>query len=219
MTRYALYFAPPEGPLAGAAARWLGRDAATGALLPQPHPALPPLTTSARRYGFHATLKAPFRLAEGQQPAALCAALDQFAARRQALRQPLRVAMIEGFLALLPDGEAQALNTLAAEIVEAFEPFRAPLTAPEVARRNPEALTPRQRLLLERWGYPFVFEGFRFHMTLTDRLDPAQEALLHPLAKAHFGPLLAAPVLIGDLVVFVEGADGTFHQLHRARMA
>ena len=41
-------------------------------------------------------------------------------------------------------------------------------TAPQ--RRRPETLSPRQRELLHRRGYPFVMEEFRFHPRLTGGL-------------------------------------------------
>src|SRR5690606_24575986 len=70
--RYAIYFTPErDHPLTRKAAQWLGRDAFGGETLP-PSSAAPLSaaevafqTAAARRYGFHATLKAPFRLAEG----------------------------------------------------------------------------------------------------------------------------------------------------------
>ena len=34
-------------------------------------------------------------------------------------------------------------------------------------------LTDRQEALLTQWGYPYVMEEFRFHITLTGALDPA----------------------------------------------
>ncbi|MGQ3281168.1 MAG: DUF1045 domain-containing protein, partial [Shinella sp.] len=71
--RYALYFTPSASdPLTLSAQRWLGRNAFTGATLAQlsvqgfDAATLAGLTADPRRYGFHATLKAPFSLAEGR---------------------------------------------------------------------------------------------------------------------------------------------------------
>ena len=62
--RVAIYHTPPyEHPLTRAAADWLGRCAFTGA--PKVASVAPDLTASARRYGFHATIRAPFRPIEG----------------------------------------------------------------------------------------------------------------------------------------------------------
>ena len=85
--RYAIYYTPPEqSELAKKAAAWLGRDAFTGeksapvASGPLSAGEVAYHTASARRYGFHATLKAPFRLAPGESEQGLAAAIDAFAA-------------------------------------------------------------------------------------------------------------------------------------------
>jgi putative phosphonate metabolism protein len=217
MTRYALYFAPAEGPFATAAARWLGRDAVTGADRLPIDPALWALTQSARRYGFHATLKAPFRVADGQNLEALIAAMEDFAATQAAVTlDGLQLAALDGFVALIPHGETTALDTFAARVVRDFDFFRAPLTEADIARRNPAGLSARQRGYLDRWGYPHVMDEFQFHMTLTDRLSADQAAWVLPLAEATFAPFLQKPVLIDALTLFVEGADGLFHHHYRA---
>lgn len=219
MKRYALYYAPPPGTWAETAARWLGRDAVSGEARMQPHLALAGLTASARRYGFHATLKAPFRLAEGSSEEDLLAAVEVFAAGIAPFSvEGLRVAVLDGFLALVPSGDASALDTFAAQVVVRFERFRAPLAAEDRARRRPEQLSERQRALLDTYGYPWVMEEFRFHMTLTDRLTPEQSARLQPLAEADFTPVLPRPLVLGALSVFAEDAEGLFTEIHRARL-
>lgn len=220
MTRYALYFAPPSGAFADTAARWLGRDAISGAILDPDTPELWPLTASARRYGFHATIKAPFRLAEGVSEAALISALDAFAARHAPVRiDALDLASLGGFLALIPQGDTAALNAYAARVVEHFDPMRAALTPAEIARRNPAQLSARQRALLDLWGYPHVMDEFQFHMTLTDRLNDVDRAWVQPRAELAFAPYLGQAVMIDALNLFVENAEGAFHQVHRAPLS
>lgn len=212
MTRYALYFTPPDGAFAETAARWLARDAARGEPAVPIHPELWPLTESARRYGFHATLKAPFRLAEGATQAQLTDAMAHFGARTPpVLMAGLHIADLDGFLALVPMGDTTALDAFAARVVQDFDPLRAPLSDADIARRRPETLTPHQRALLTEWGYPYVMDEFRFHMTLTDRLAPDQIGWVKPLAEATFGPFTGQPVTLDALTLFVEGADGLFH--------
>ena len=219
MKRYALYYAPPPGLWAETAAHWLGRDAVSGEARMQPHPDLEALTVSARRYGFHGTLKAPFALAEGVSEDDLVAAVEVFAAGIAPVTvEGLAVADLDGFLALLPTGDTTALNALAAQVVARFDRFRAPLSEAERARRQPERLSEVQRALLDTWGYPYVMDAFRFHMTLTDRLTPEQHAWVRPLAEAVFAPVLPRPFVLGALSVFGEGEDGLFHELHRARL-
>lgn len=218
MQRYAVYYAPREGPFAYRAAEWLGRDPGTRGVLPQP--VLPgigdphAITAAPRRYGFHGTLRAPFRLAEGVDAPRVRDRVAALAARlAPVVCDGLRLETLQGFLALTPHGCEAALVDLAAVVVEATDDLRAPLTEVEIDRRRPDGLTPRQRDLLHRWGYPFVMEEFRFHLTLTDRLErpePVRTAL-----ETFFTPVLPAPFVIEDLCLFAEDTGGRFHLLHR----
>jgi putative phosphonate metabolism protein len=224
--RFAVYHAPPEGtPLADLAARWLGRDAATGAPLARPAlPGLEParaevLTESPRFYGFHGTLKAPFALAGGATAGDLIAAVDRFAAGRCAFDiPPLRVRALGAFVALMPSAPAPALDDLAAACVRAFESLRAPPDAAELARRRAAGLTPAQQGNLERWGYPYVMDDFRFHMTLTGRIaDDAERAAVAEGLAALFAPVLAGPESVAGLAVFHQpDRRSPFRLVHRA---
>jgi Protein of unknown function (DUF1045) len=216
--RYAVYYAPRPGAFATRASEWLGWSAETGQALPQPQlpgiadPAA--ITGDPRRYGFHGTLRAPFRLAEG---VTALHAIEAVATLSQRLApvvcEGLRLENLHGFLALTPLGCEAALLSLGAAVVEATDPLRAALTEAERARRRPESLSPRQRELLDRWGYPHVMEEFLFHLTLTDRLaDPAPVAAA---LEAHFAPVLPRPFVIEDLCLFGEDAAGRFHIIHR----
>lgn len=217
-TRYTVYYAPREGSLAYRAAEWLGRDPATGRDLPQPvlagigDPHL--ITAGPRRYGFHGTIRAPFRLADGVGEIMVRDRIGSLAARLAPVTcEGLRLECLEGFLALTPLGCEAALLGLGAAVVEGTDDLRAALTEAEIARRCPDRLSARQRELLHRWGYPFVREEFRFHLTLTDRLhtpEPVRQAL-----EAHFAPVLPAPFVIEDLCLFGEDLSGHFHLLHR----
>lgn len=218
MKRFAVYYAPPAGDFANHAAAWLGWDPVLGAAVSQPDLGLDAaaMTGDPRKYGFHGTIKPPFRLAEGVTRDALHHALGDLAARLAPVTLPgLQMKNLDGFLALIPQGETDALLELAAEVVTALDPLRAPLTEAEIARRKPERLTDRQRKLLDLWGYPYVMEEFRFHLTLTDRLDPALATQAAATLLTYFGPVLPAPFVIGDLCLFGEAADGRFHLIHR----
>jgi putative phosphonate metabolism protein len=209
--RFAIYAAPPVGDaLAQFGSAWLGRDAETGeALAPPSVLGLTPirwneLTRQARHYGFHGTFKAPFELATGTTFTQLTDALANFAAGQPVIAAlPLKLAQIAGFLALIPSADSAILDDLASGCVETFDPFRRPENAAQVAKRK-SGLTPRQSALLERWGYPYVFEEYRFHMTLTYPV-PAEEAvwLMRELA-ALAQPALARPLRIDALCLFVQ---------------
>lgn len=220
MKRFAIYHTPPPGALADAAAHWLGRDAASGAAPVQPYPELHALTKSPRRYGFHATLKAPFRLAPGAtEGALLCGLQDLAAGLRPVALDGLEVVLFGGFLALVPRGDTTGLNALAAQLVTGLDSFRAPMTDNERARRNPDALDDHRRALLDAWGYPYVLDAFRFHMTLSDRLSDAQADVLLPLARAHFEDVLPQPYLLDTLAIFGEDQAGRFHLCHRVGLS
>ncbi|WP_420391519.1 DUF1045 domain-containing protein [Acuticoccus sp.] len=181
--RYAIYLTPPEGdPLADAAARWLGRSPFDETPRATAAPASARADVPAR-YGFHATLKAPFRLAEGADEPALLEAFHQaYAGPPLVLR--LTIAPLSRFLAFRTEDEAA--EAAARRAVEAFEPLRAPLTVEERARRRPERLDAHGLALLERWGYPYVMDRFTFHMTLTGPLDLADAASVADAAHGHF---------------------------------
>src|SRR5262249_55850996 len=94
--------------------------------------------------------------------------------------------------------------------VRDFDGFRAPLTDADRARRHPSRLTPRQRDYLERWGYPYVMEEFRFHMTLTGRLDPARSSPLEML-RERFRDLGSGELSVDRIALFrQDGSDRRF---------
>ena len=222
VTRYAVYYAPAAGAFAQRANGWLGFDPATGRALPAPALALraDQIAARAMRYGFHGTIKPPFRLAPGCDAAALKSALAGLAAELPPLSLPgLELRNLEGFLALTPVGDITALQQLAARVVRDLDRFRAPLTRAEIARRNPDLLTPRQRELLDLWGYPYVMEQFRFHLTLTDQLPPPMAEQAAAILTGYLGPVLPRPFEITDLCLFGQQAEGRFHLLHRYALA
>lgn len=213
--RFAIYFAPSASSnLWERAATWLGRDANDGDLFSGPvagidRDRLLNLTQSANRYGFHATLKAPMALAEGASEADLRDALTEFVAQHQPveLGKPT-LASLSGFLALtVVDNER--LQDFAAHVVEHFDPFRAPMTIKDREARVSKELSERQIELLDAYGYPYVFEEFRFHMTLTDRLAEEDAAEITQAAQTWFGPVLDEPLLLDRLSLFHESDTGT----------
>lgn len=211
MKRYAVYYAPRPGDFADQAAAWLsGRIALPGL----PHLAAD-ITVDPRRYGFHGTIRAPFRPADGVDEAQIARTVATLAARLAPVRcEGLGLENLHGFLALTPLGCEAAMLEFGAMVVEGTDTLRAPLTEAEVARRRPESLTTRQRALLAVWGYPHVMEEFRFHLTLTDRLPGTEVAPVAAALQAHFAGVLPSPFVIEDLCLFGEDEAG-FHLLHR----
>lgn len=216
--RYALYFAPePGSPWAEAGNSWIGRDAERGATIGQdrvpgiPSVLLSQLTSGARRYGFHATLKAPFHLAPGFSEANLEAMAAAFCQVQRRVTVPaMRIKPLDDFLALRPDGAEEEIGALAMRCVSYFDLLRAAPADNELAARRRRGLSQRQEALLQRWGYPYTEEEYRFHLTLSDDLreiDDDAEYAMRRAAEEHFNAV-AAPFVIDRLSIFREPAPG-----------
>jgi len=224
--RFAIYAAPGVGSadVVGAllrrkAEQWLGRSVCSDPVTPGvpagwTRAAVDAMTVDARRYGFHATLKAPFRLAEGRAPEELNAAVARFAGGTAAAVVPrLTLARLGGFFALVPGAQAPGLHALADDVVMAFDDFRAPATEAELARRNRARLTSRQRELLSTWGYPYVLDEFGFHLTLTDRVPREQRPAVERVLSDWFAEQLGADLPVDALGVFTEAEPGAPFEL------
>ncbi len=208
--RYAIYYAPGAGTkLAGFGAQMLGYDAFTGDDVGFGRDVVDEtadwhdLTRDPRKYGFHATLKAPFVLADDASEARLREACARFAdqARDTPVIAPV-VRSLDGFTAVVPAEPSKPLNAFAQDCVETFDAFRAPLTPADRARRKPERLSARQVAQLDRWGYPYVMDDFRFHMTLTGRLPPERRDAVATLVQRRFAALDLATLAIDRIAVF-----------------
>ena len=170
-----------------------------------------------RKYGFHATLKAPFHLAEQASFEDLVAAVRVQAARIAPVRDiAMTVGVLDGFVVLRPVDERAELSGVAASLVLTLDHLRRPLSDHDRARRRPETLDARQRLLLERWGYPHLFEQYRFHMTLSGRLAEPERtravARLDALFADHGRPPLDMDAIS---LVAQDGPDAAFKELER----
>lgn len=222
--RYAIYFTPAPGTaLAEFGRRWLGRDPRSGEDVPRADVPgmtaadLAEITADARRYGFHATLKPPFRLSPDEDLPALDAALGAFSAQHAPFDAgPLALRELGGFLALMPAGDTAPLHALAADCVRGFDRFRAPAPPDEIERRRSGGLNARQEDLLAAWGYPYVLDEFRFHMTLTARLNEAGRAVVAEALSGLLAGVLEEELRIDALGLFEEPQPGApFRQIGR----
>lgn len=215
--RYAIYFAPEQGsPWWAFGADWLGRDECRDVNKVQPALAqiapeeLREITAQPRRYGFHATLKAPFSLSGSHT-------LDDLKARMQALAAtlkplvlgPMQTTTLGDFVALVPARASDELMALAAACVTGLDDLRAPLSEADLARRRVENLDAREQELLRQYGYPYVLERFRFHLTLSRPVAPSMaqrvmQAVAAPVAQLN----TTAPLVLDRLCLFVEPAPG-----------
>jgi len=213
--RFAVYYAPSRA--SGwwqAGSEWLGGDVESGVAYTPPQPdtlarAVSELTQAPRRYGWHGTLVAPFRLADGVSPRAVLDDARRWAHAQQPFVLPVEAATLGDFVALRPatsDGEA-GMRALASGALRTLRGLRAAASAADLARRLAAPLTERQRALLVEWGYPYVFDEFRFHMTLSSSLEAAHErAALVAWWRRRVAEL--GPLSIDGAALFVEPAPG-----------
>jgi putative phosphonate metabolism protein len=210
--RVAVYYAPrPDDPLFVQGTTWLGRNPENGAVVTQPDVAgIAEVTAEPRVYGFHATLKPPMRLHPGRRWEDVVLAARALAERIVPFDLPaLSVQDLAGFVALRECVASAPLQALADACVEYLDPFRAPSSDAELARRRRADLTPRQDEMLLRWGYPYVFDDWVFHMTLTRKLSAAEKLVLMPTAEAHFTAATRVPRRVNDICLFVQPAPRT----------
>jgi len=217
--RYAIYFFPdPQSLLARLGQDWLGRSVEAATDEGQPSlefgPGLPSdiwreVTAMPRTYGFHATLKAPFRLAAGESRETLEQAATKLASGLVPFAlPPLQVTALGGFLALCLGEPSIEMDVLADRCVMDLDRFRAPLTAAERSKRRPERLTVRQREHLDRWGYPYAGEDFFFHMTLTGSLPEEVRDKVAPILQHLMAPLGQTTHRVDRLSLFYQSRPG-----------
>jgi hypothetical protein len=227
ITRYGVYWAPePDHPLWRAGCEWLGRDPSDPSFVTPPRRH----TDEPRRYGFHATLKAPIALNEGTGLQVFLDAVQALARSTPRFDMPaLEVRPLGGFVALRPKDPVPSghpLRQLADLCVRELDIFRKPMPDLELNRRiASKKMTDAEISLMRRWGYAHVFDHWRFHMTLSDSFsdDAAGSAARQGMvdgATHHFAEALAAPLACESVCVFVEhGSGGDFTLDHRFPLA
>lgn len=214
--RYALYFSPRPGAfVAQRMSTWLGVDTETGGIVCRSEfpdmtgDDVDRITSSPRYYGAHATLKAPFVLRENARENDLFDAVEALAfdLRPISLGQ-LEIAGIGHFLALVCPVQRADVNTLARRAVIDLDHLCAPLRQSELERRMALGLSKHQEDLLKRWGYPYIFDEYRFHITLTGLLEDGELDKVALTLRDHFTPEASRYVVIKDICVFGDPGDG-----------
>jgi len=218
--RYAIYFVPAaDTQIYRYGSAILGYDSYSGRAVDFPAASgdeavnWNELTAVPRRYGFHATLKAPFHLSPACTEQQLAKALQNFAG----LGHPVRtfvpaVRLIDDFFAVVPLAAQPELEALAASCTTIFDAYRAPMAPQERARRIALGLSRSQIQNLDRWGSPYVLSEFRFHMTLTSRIPARRRtALLGILLDGFRRMKVERSIAIDRLVLLKQDApDASF---------
>ena len=210
-SRYAIYYIPDQ-PLFQIGSDWLGWNSITGqeTTLSADHRRI---TDRPRKYGFHATVKPPFSLASNSTQGDLQDAFQTFCATvSPETGGTLKISRLGRFLAMTQDVQSNEVTELAASTVSHFDKFRAPLSDQDIAKRRQRRLTPQQDALMLRWGYPYVMQEFKFHMTLTGPLAPNEIDAIEHDANTRFQEFIGQPLKIASLALLGEDSDsGRFH--------
>jgi len=175
---------------------------------------IPAITRQVWRHGSHAVVKAPFRLRAGRSRFSVEHALERVIDRTVAFRLPhLRLAVIGGSVALVPDQSCSALDDLVAGVGEAMAPLDAAthdLAAPangfaEAQAPAPVGITGEDIDSLVQLP---AADAHRFHMPLTDQLglEIAFEVMaeLQPLLE----PMLGAARRLHDVALMGDPGGG-----------
>lgn len=220
--RVAIFYAPgSQTPLANFGAHWLGWDVEHAKRVPHsqvdglPAP-ISELVATPQKYGFHGTLKAPFRIRDDQTIDGLKDAMKAFSDQcKPFVIGKMKVATLGSFVAIIQENASDNFAEFASEIVRNFEDYRAPLRDEDIAKRRKAGLTPRQDELMLKWGYPYIFDQFKFHLTLTGKLSEQNAQIVCDRLTDHLKPILDTPVEAVDLCLYGEREDGRFEIIER----
>ena len=214
-SRYAIYYIP-DLPLFQIGSDWLGWNSISGqeTTLFSDHRRI---TGRPRKYGFHATVKPPFTLESHSTQGDLQDAFQAFCATiSPATGGTLKISRLGRFLAMTQDVQSKDVTQLAASTVSYFDRFRAPLSENDIEKRRRRRLTPQQDALMLRWGYPYVMQEFKFHMTLTGPLAPNEIDAVEQSANTRFQEFIGQSLNMASLALLGEDRDsGRFHVIER----
>jgi putative phosphonate metabolism protein len=227
--RYAVFFVPAaKSDLYRFGSSVLGYDCYSGEAVARPceladnEAEWRNLTDEPRRYGFHATIKAPFHLSPISTELQLIEAVQSFALSQHMMATIApAIELLGGFAALVPRQPEPCLEALAARCTIELDSFRAPMAAQERGRRIAAGLSQAQIENLDRWGYPYVLEEFRFHMTLTGRVDRGRrEAVLTELRQSFARRCGESKIPIDRLALLKQdGPQTPFRMLTQAQLS
>ena len=203
--RYAIYWMPsPNSPLAAFARKWFGGEERFGLDAGLAERAV----EAPKRYSFHGTIKAPFRLAPGMREDELAAELERFCSkRRRIVTAPLAVERFPHYLALCPSGKRAELEWLASDCITYFDRFRARLNGEDRARRK-DGLPPREQAHFEQFGYPYIFNLFYFHISLAGPLETRELDSVAAALRPELGNIATKDFVFDSLCLCGDPGDG-----------
>jgi hypothetical protein len=121
---------------------------------------------------------------------------------------PVKATTLGTFAAIRPSTRAGAasISALAAGALRELHWSRARPHKDERERRLASGLTPRQVSLLDEWGYPYVLEEFRFHITVSDSCARDEREAIANWWAARIPAL--GPLVVDSVALFVEARPG-----------
>ena len=121
----------------------------------------------------------------------------------------LSVQNLDGFLAVREAAPSPELQAIADVAVASLDHCRALPSDAELTRRRKAGLSDAEEAMLTRWGYPYVFQLWRFHLTLSRRLQEREMARLLPAARDWLAEALERPRVFNSLAIYTQGQSGS----------
>ena len=211
ISRFAIYFVPPESnDLTRFTASWFGWDVYKGIKVDYPvlhnlNYDIKEITNTPSKYGFHGTLKAPFSLVPNKTIDDLKLSLSMLSRSiKKFLIPSICLREISGFIAIVPTVQNQSINFLARKCLEGLDCFR-DAEPPEILnKRRSAGLSSSEERHLLKWGYPYVLDDFRFHLTMTGKLTPKVSKNVFSVLSSELQAALNAPLPINKICLFGE---------------
>ena len=171
------------------------------------------------KYGFHATLKAPFRLKRNVKTKNFYDVISHIAAQHSRFKiKGLKIVYSKKFTFITSRKPNKLLRNLENDLVKHLDTFRAELNKTEIKKRIPDSLTFKQNKYLKEWGYPFVFDQFKFHMTLmnqnNNKLSNKQKLELEKLIYKISNNVIE----FNEISLLGENKNGHFEEIKRFKL-
>ncbi|WP_425090781.1 DUF1045 domain-containing protein [Tropicimonas sp. S265A] len=221
--RFSICITPdPDSDLARLGKHWLGWDIDQAVELPflkvdNLKVSALSLTARVRRFGFHALLAPPFRLANGHSPLDLHHTAQALAAHLEALEFPgLYLSAEDDQLALRPMGDLAPLHRLQHIADQVFDEYRAP-PPPDAApqpRRRSELSAQQMQVVIGESLDPTKSER-PFEFVLTEPRPRAEVTQLRQKLLPILSPNLPRPFHVQSITLCGEDQSGWFRVIQR----
>ena len=221
--RYAIYYVPSENSELDLFGKcWLGWDPYKGVETTKSDLSKLPsfkkfssLVLTPKQYGFHGTIKAPFRLKNEYTYNDLENKVREISKQIHSFYfDQLIIKKLGNFIGLIPTNNLK-INAVSNKFVEELDYLRDELSESEIKKRKPHKLTSNQKQMLFKWGYPYVFDEFKFHLTLTSKLnvveiDDVLRSLQNILKQVNLNK-----ISFNNICIFGQKSDEKFYFVQR----